>query len=92
MPFLIPRVTAQTDIAARLFSNFRELAGILNRHKEQVLAKQKESSNQHRHVRQLIPGETVFRRMPAKARPPKHLLGEPSAGPYVVADQGSLVA
>ena len=35
-PFLIPRGTAQTDTAARLFSNFRELAGILNRHKEEA--------------------------------------------------------
>ena len=33
-PFLAPRGTAQTDIVARLFSNFRELAGILNRHRE----------------------------------------------------------
>ena len=31
-PFMQPRGTAQTDIVARLFSNFRELAGILNRH------------------------------------------------------------
>ena len=37
-PFMVPRGTAQTDIVARLFSNFRELAGVLNRHKEQVLA------------------------------------------------------
>lgn len=39
-PFMVPRGTAQTDITARLFSNFRELAGIFNRHKEQILAKQ----------------------------------------------------
>ena len=36
-PFLVPRGTAQTNIAVRLFSNFRELSGILNRHKEQML-------------------------------------------------------
>ena len=28
--------------------------------------------------------------MPAKARQPKHLLGEPSAGPYRVEGQGSI--
>ena len=38
-PFLVPRGSAQTDIAARLFSNCRELATILNRHKEEVVAK-----------------------------------------------------
>ena len=38
-PFLVPRGTAQTDIVARLFSNFRELVGILSRYKEVELAK-----------------------------------------------------
>ena len=80
-PFMVPRGTAQTDIAARLFSNFRELAAILNRHKESVFAKREVQVNQTRHLRQLIPGEMVFRRMPPKARPAKHLLGEPSAAP-----------
>jgi hypothetical protein len=88
-PFLVPRGTAQTDIAARLFSNFRELAGILNRHKAQVLNKSVEWANQTRHLRQLIPGEVVFRRMPPKARPAKHLFGGPSAGPYVVVSQST---
>jgi hypothetical protein len=40
--------------------------------------------NQHCHVRVLLPGEVVFRKMPPKARPPKHLLGGPSRGPYLV--------
>ena len=86
---MVPRGTAQTDIAARLFSNFRELAGILHRYKEQNLAKSVEQVNQTRHLRQLIPGEIVFRKMPPKARPPKHLLGEPSMGPYVVVSQST---
>ena len=80
-PFLVPRGTAQTDIVARLFSNFRELSSILNRHREQISARRESSINQTRHLRQLIPGEVVFRRMPKKATPAKHLLGEPSAGP-----------
>ena len=33
-PFMVPRGTAQTDIVARLFSNFREMASILSRHRE----------------------------------------------------------
>ena len=83
---MVPRGTAKTDIVARLFSNFRELAGILSRHKEQAYARE-EGINKHRHLRRLMPGEVVFRRMPWKARPAKHLLGEPSAGPYVVVSQ-----
>jgi hypothetical protein len=76
-------------VAARLFSNFRELEGILHRHKETELQKQQTQINKTRHLRQLIPGEHVFRRMPWKARPAKHLLGEPSAGPYVVVRQST---
>eukprot|EP00973_Karenia_brevis_P083830 11631956-Karenia_brevis.AAC.1 len=71
---MVPRGMAETDIVARLFSNFRELAGIFNRAKESALAKQEEQVNRTRHMRQLIPGEVVFRRMPPKARAPKHLL------------------
>ena len=37
----------------------------------------------------LQPGEVMFRKMPAKARPPKHLLGEPSTGPYVADSQAT---
>ena len=88
-PFMVPRGLPQTDIAARLFSNFRKLSGILHRHKEQALAKSSEQVNQNRHVRQLMPGEVVFRKMPPKARPAKHLLGEPSSGPYIVAGQST---
>ena len=74
---------------ARLFSNYRELVGILNRHKEFGLAKSVEVANRTRHLRQLMPGEIVFRRMPMKARLGKHLLGEPSSGPYVVVAQNT---
>ena len=88
-PFMQPRGLAQTELIAKLFTNFRELASILNRHKEHKLTKQVENSNASRHLRQLTPGEVVFRRMPAKARPPKHLLGEPSKGPYVVVRQAT---
>ena len=43
--------------------------------------------NQRRHLRTLEPGEVVYRKMPMKARPPKHLLGPPSSGPYEVVSQ-----
>ena len=88
-PFMVPRGSAETDAVARLFTNFRELACILNRAKEVQLSKQLEQVNKHRHIRCLYPGETVFRRMPPKARPGKHLLGEPSTGPYVVVNQST---
>ena len=39
-PFFVPRGTAETDLIARLFSNFRTLSGMLHRHKETELAKQ----------------------------------------------------
>ena len=74
-PFMLPRGTAQTEVCARLFSNFRELAGMLHRAKERAHEKQEDLVNQHRHLRQLIPGEVVWRKMPSKARPAKHLLG-----------------
>ena len=31
-PFVVPKGTAQTDQVVKLFSNFRELSGILHRH------------------------------------------------------------
>ena len=38
---------------------------------EEMLKKQSDRINQHRHERNLAPGEVVFRKMPPKARPPK---------------------
>ncbi len=35
-PFMVPNGLPQTDICARLFCNFRTMAGILHRHKEQI--------------------------------------------------------
>ena len=88
-PFMVPRGTAQTDLVSRLFSNFRELAGILQRQKELKYRDSENQVNKTRHLRTVTPGEVVFRRMPPKARPAKHLLGEPSAGPYEVVHQST---
>ena len=46
--------------------------------------------NKHRHSRSLDKGDVVFRRMPGHARPAKHLLSEPSRGPYHVIGQSTL--
>ena len=70
-PFMIPRGVPETDIVSRLFSNFRRLAGILHRQKSDELAKKIDQVNRTRHLRNLEKGETVFRRMPVKARGPK---------------------
>ena len=67
-PFMVPRGLPQTDIVAKLFCNFREMSGIFNRHKEKLLAAQVEGANKNRHLRQLREGETVFRKLPPKAR------------------------
>ena len=83
-PFLIRRGLPQTDTVARLITNFRDLATLLNRHKEEQGRLKAQQVNQHRHLRTLDKGEVVFPKMPAKARAPKHLLEPPSKGPYVV--------
>ena len=86
-PFMVPRGLPQTDLVAKLFSNFREMAGIFNRHKEKLLTQQVEGANRNRHLRQLSKGEIVFRKLPPKARQQKHWLGVPSQGPYEVVRQ-----
>ena len=90
LPLQIPRGLPQTDLLVRLFTNFKELAGILNRAKEGKLEQQMKWANETRHLRRLDEGEIVFRRMPPKARTPKHLLAKPSAGPYRVVGQATL--
>ena len=55
---------------------------------DEVLKKQEEL-NRKRTVRTFEKGETVFRKLPAFARPAKHLLGDRCAGPFVVVDQRS---
>ena len=52
--------------------------------------KKQEEVNRKRVFRTFDKGETVFRRMPTFARPGKHLMAEPSSGPYIVVDQKTL--
>ena len=88
-PFMVPRGLPETDIISRLFNNFRELHGQFVRHREAELESSADYANRNRHFKNFQEGEVVYRRMPGKARAPKHLLVPPSAGPYVVMGQGT---
>ena len=86
-PFMVPRGLAETDVAVRLFANFRELYGIFSRANREQAQKVQVAINRKRHDRSLAAGETVYRRLPPAARRNKHLLPEPSQGPYHVVRQ-----
>ena len=86
-PFMAPDGVASTDIAVRLFANFRELYGLFQRVKTEESMRSQMRLNATRHERVFEKGETVFRRLPAGARLPKHLFPEPSSGPYEVVSQ-----
>ena len=89
-PFKIPRGMAETEVASQLFKNFSELYQVFARVSAEEAAKQQDELNRKRTLRVFDRGEIVFRRMPAFARPSKHLMSEPSSGPYIVVDQRSL--
>ena len=86
-PFRVPRGTAETDLVTKLFNNFRQLYGILERCKRERLTKACAVVNNHRHIRVLQPGEMVFRKLPPKARPNKGTLVPATTGPYRVERQ-----
>ena len=89
-PFEVPKLLPETEVAKELFSKFRELYGLFSRHTgHEALANQREL-NRKRVCRAFEKGEVVFRRMPSLARPGKHLMAEPSLGPYLVDSQTSL--
>ena len=58
-PFRVPRGAAETDIAAGLFDNFRELYTLFVRITQDERFKDQLRINQHRYARQLEVGETV---------------------------------
>ena len=84
VPFMVPQGTAQTDIAARLFQNFTELSGLFTRWRMDEALRRQTIMNRTRIARTSNEGDIVFRRLPAHARAAKHLLPEPSTGPYEV--------
>ena len=90
IPFRVPLGSAETDIAARLFTNFRKLYGTFKRVTMEQAVQLQTQENRYRAHRTFEKGETVFRRMPGGSRPPKHLFAEASLGPYVVASQPTM--
>ena len=86
-PFMVPTGTAQTELAAKVFDRFKDLYGIFSRsvrHKAQVV---EDVVNRRRNLKIFEPGEMVYRKKPAFARPPKQLMIDPVSGPYEVVGQ-----
>jgi len=88
--FTMPHGQPETDVVRQLFQNFRKLYCIFSRMTAHEAQKKQMELNRKRSVRVFERGEVVFRRLPRFARPPKHLMGEASSGPYVVVDQRTL--
>ena len=86
-PFLVPEGTAESDIAARLFTNWVELHGLFSRASRDAALRVQLRVNHNRYTRELQQGETVFRKLPHGARMQKDLFPAPSCGPYVVERQ-----
>ena len=92
MPFLQPEGLAETDVAARLFDNWRQLMILFTTLSSEAATKSAEYENRTRHIRRMIPGELVYRKNPPATRQPKHLFPPPSTGPYRVVKQHSLAS
>ena len=86
-PFRVPARTPETDIAAGVFTNFRELMGVFTRFSMDAALRTQLAENKMRVERTFEPGEIVFRKLPPAARINKHLFPAPSAGPYEVVAQ-----
>eukprot|EP00969_Alexandrium_andersonii_P062384 2748120-Alexandrium_andersonii.AAC.1 len=65
---MVPQGLPETEIAARLFSGFREPYGVFQRLNQESSQKVQDYVNRTRHYRSLDPGEVVFRRNPGPAR------------------------
>ena len=89
-PFSLPWGLPETEVASRLFEQFRELYGMYSRCTAEEVLKKQEELNRKRTVRIFDKGEVVFRKLPSFARPAKHLLGDRCTGPYLVTEQRSL--
>ena len=89
-PFEVPSLLPETDVAKELFARFRELFGLFSRYAGHAALEKQRELNRKRVHRSFDKGEVVFRRMPSTARPNKHLMAEPSLGPYLVEAQRSL--
>ena len=63
-PFLVPHGLPGTDVAARLFTSFRELYGVFARATREQPFRNELRENQRRYDRDFEQGETVFRKVP----------------------------
>ena len=86
-PSLVPKGLAESDVAARLFTNWVELHGLFSRASRDAALRVQIRVNHNRHRRELHQGETVFRKLPHGARMQKHLFPAPSCGPYTAERQ-----
>ena len=83
-PFQLPWGLPESEVAQQVFSRFKDLYGVFARATaDEVLQRQEELNRKH-NVRIFSAGEVVFRKMPAFARPAKHLLGDCCSGPYIL--------
>ena len=89
MPFRVPKGMAETDIAARLFDNFRNLYSMFMRIQQEERLKDQLRINQKRWMRPLEIGDVVFRKLPLAARGSKRMFAPTSTGPYMVKGQKS---
>ena len=64
-----PPGQAETDVAKKLFDNFKELHGIFSRMTAHEAQQKQDELNRKRSFRVFEKGETVFRRLPRFARP-----------------------
>ena len=88
-PFQLPGGMPETDIATKLFANWKELYGIFIRCSQEKAPQLQMRLNRNKAVRRLDPGDIVYRRLPAPARLAKHLLPEQGLGPYEMVGQTS---
>ena len=88
-PFQLPWGLPETDVAQQRFACFKDLYGVFARATAEEVLKRQEELNRKRTVRVFDMGEIVFRKLPAFARPAKHLLGDRCQGPFIVVNQRS---
>jgi hypothetical protein len=88
-PFQLPWGLPETEVAQRVFSQFKDLYGVFARATADEVLKRQEELMRRQNVRIFGAGETVFRKLPAFARLAKHLLGDRCAGLYIVVAQKS---
>ena len=85
--FRVPRGLPETDWGSRIISNVRGVYGTFTRCNREKALCDTEAVNKHAIVWQFDSGETVFRKLPHTARPPKHRFPPPTFSPYMVESQ-----